>query len=62
MDKQELEINLSEIPDHVRIKLARAALDLVKHVLSQPCGREMLDRETERRRLKSEPINSPQTK
>lgn len=62
MEKQELRINVSEIPDCVREDLARATLELVKNILSQPGGRAMLDKETERRRLSTMHITSQQEK
>lgn len=36
-------INVDEIPDHVRDELAAAVLDMVRGILAQPGGREMLD-------------------
>ena len=53
MEKQELRINVSEIPDCVREDLARATLEMVRNILAQPGGREMLDREKERIKLKT---------
>lgn len=51
MEKEKLEFQLSDIPDYVRVNLAIASLDLVQQILRQPDGREMLDRETRRRKL-----------
>ena len=51
MEKEKLEFQLSDIPDYVRVNLAMASLDLVQQILRQPDGREMLDRETRRRKL-----------
>ena len=51
MEKGKLDFQLSDIPDYVRVNLAIASLDLVQQILRQPGGREMLDRETRRRKL-----------
>lgn len=51
MEKEKLDFQLSDIPDYVRVNLAIASLDLVQQILRQPGGREMLDRETRRRKL-----------
>ena len=38
-----IHINVDEIPDHVRDELAAAVLDMVRGILAQLGGREMLD-------------------
>lgn len=53
MQRQEIRLNLSEIPEHVKEDLARASLEMVRNILAQPGGREMLDREKERIKLKT---------
>lgn len=46
-------INVAEIPDHTRDKLAAATLDLIRGILRQSGGRERLDaRIAARRRVK----------
>lgn len=39
-----MEIKFDEIPNETRVALATAASDLVKRILSQPGGREALDK------------------
>ena len=39
----EVKIDVTLIPDHVRDDLAAATLELVRNILRQPGGREMLD-------------------
>lgn len=39
-----MEIKFDEIPNEARIELVTAASDLVKRILSQPGGREALDK------------------
>lgn len=38
-----VKLDVSLIPDHVRDELAAATLELVRSILRQPGGREMLD-------------------
>lgn len=38
-----IRINVDEIPDHVRDAFAATVLDMVRNILAQPGGREMLD-------------------
>lgn len=45
----EIHINVDEIPDHVRDRLAASTLDLVRGILRQPGGREALDAQTRAR-------------
>lgn len=45
-----IHINVDEIPDHVRDEFAAAVLDMVRGILAQPGGREMLDAKTEERK------------
>jgi len=47
----ELEFSPQDIPDHAVKIAALAAVGLTESILRRPGGREMLDRETERRRL-----------
>ena len=49
-----LEFSPGDIPDHAVKIAALAAIGLTKSILQRPGGREMLDRETERRRLKGQ--------
>lgn len=44
-----IHINVDEIPDHVRDGLAAAVLDMVRNILAQPGGREMLDAKSRER-------------
>ena len=48
----ELKFSPQDIPDHAVKIAALAAVDLTESILRRPGGREMLDRETERRRLR----------
>ena len=48
----ELEFSPQDIPGHAVKIAALAAVELTESILRRPGGREMLDRETERRRLK----------
>lgn len=45
-----IHINVDEIPDHVRDELAAATLDMVRGILVQPGGREMLDAKIRKRK------------
>ncbi len=66
----ELEFSPQDIPDHAVKIAALAAVGLTESILRRPGGREMLDRETERRRLRqrergervhqNEPHHAPQ--
>lgn len=47
-----LEFSPHDIPDHAVKIAALAAIELTESILRRPGGREMLDRETERRRLR----------
>lgn len=47
-----LEFSPQDIPDHAVKIAALAAIELTESILRRPGGQEMLDRETERRRLK----------
>lgn len=38
-----IHINTAEIPNHVQDNIAAATLELLKDILAQPGGREMLD-------------------
>lgn len=40
---QAVSINMAEIPDYARDRLAEATLDLLRGILRQPGGREALD-------------------
>jgi len=46
----EIKIDTSLIPEHVRMHLAAATLDLIHGILRQPGGREALDAKTAARR------------
>ena len=48
----ELKFSPQDIPDHAVKIAALAAVELTESILRRPGGREMLDRETERRRLR----------
>lgn len=45
-----IHINVDEIPDYVRDELATATLDLIRGILRQPGGREMLNAKIEERK------------
>lgn len=45
-----IHINVDEIPDHVRDELAASVLDMVRGILAQPGGREMLDAKSRERK------------
>lgn len=45
-----IHINVDEIPDHVRDELAAAVLDMVRGILAQPGGCEMLDAKSRERK------------
>lgn len=54
-----IHINVGEIPDHVRDELAAAALDMVRNILAQPGGREMLDAKTRERKERQSDTRTP---
>ncbi len=43
MKSQEIKIDTTAIPDYVRDSLAEATLQLIRGILRQPGGREMMD-------------------
>lgn len=45
-----IHIDVTQIPDHVRDRLAAAALDLYKSIINDPKTRDILKRRTEERR------------
>ena len=49
-----IEFDPSLVPDHVREEISRATLDLIKSILQQPGGREMLDARTAARKARQE--------
>ena len=49
----ELEFSPRDIPDHAVKIAALAAVELTESILQRPGGREMLNRETERRQLRT---------
>ena len=50
MQKQKIQIHIEEIPEPVWEALAASTLELIKSILAQPGGRELLDAEKERMR------------
>jgi hypothetical protein len=54
-----IHINVGEIPDHVRDELAAATLDMVRNILAQPGGREMLDAKTRERKERQSDTRTP---
>ena len=48
----EPEFSPQDIPEHAVKIMSLAIIELTESILRQPGGREMLDRETERRRLR----------
>lgn len=53
-----IHINVDEIPDHARDALAESTLELVRSILRQPGGREMLDAKTEERKKRQADENA----
>lgn len=49
-----VEIDVTQIPDHVRDSLAKATLEFVQNLLRQPGGQELLNAETAKRKAKQE--------
>lgn len=47
---EHVEIDVTQIPDHVRDSLAKATLEAVQRFLRQPGGRELLEKEAARRK------------
>lgn len=43
-NKNEVKIDVSRIPSHAQEHLARATLEFIERILSQPGGREALDK------------------
>ena len=41
---EDVHIDISAIPDHVRDDLAEATLDFIRSILQQPGGRERIER------------------
>ena len=58
MQREQVKIDVSSIPDAVRDDLASATLELVRGILRRPGGREMLDKKTQERRSRSSPLES----
>lgn len=56
-DPSELHIDVSLIPDHTRDVLAAATLEMVRGILKQPGGREMLDAQTAKRKAQRETMS-----
>ena len=54
-----IHINVDEIPDYVRDELAAAVLDMVRGILAQPGGREMLDAKTRERKERQSDTRTP---
>ena len=54
-----IHINVGEIPDHVRDELAAATLVMVRNILAQPGGREMLDAKTRERKERQSDTRTP---
>lgn len=49
MQRTQVKIDVSSIPDSIRNDLAAATLELVREILRHPGGREMLDKKTAER-------------
>ncbi len=54
-----IHINVDEIPDYVRDELAAAVLDMVRGILAQPGGREMLDAKSRERKEQKSSKRTP---
>ena len=54
MQKSIIKIDTSSIPDHARDSLAEATLELVKNILAQPNGRQLLGAKIAKRGMEDE--------